>query len=513
MEQIVGQLLYVIVALLFLALGGLGAYFALQVVGSRRFREAEKKADSLIAEAREKKQQILLDATDEAMKARAAIQGDYKERRNELQRAEKRLTQKEEQLERKLEAVEHRESSLSARELELEALKADIKALKDKEIEQLERISGMASSEAKEMLLRAVEGEISQETARRLREWESRLKEEATEMAQQMLASVIQRCAAEVVSEVSTSIIPIPSDEMKGRLIGREGRNIRALEQATGVDLIIDDTPETVTLSSFDGVRREIARVALNKLMLDGRIHPARIEEVVAKAKAEVEATIRTEGEQATYKTGVHGLHPELIKLLGRLRFRTSYGQNVLMHSIEVAHLAGMIASELGVDVGLAKKAGLLHDIGKAVDHEVEGTHASIGADLVKQWDKSSKVAQAIAEHHGEMSATSVLGYIVSASDAISASRPGARRESVELYLKRLEAVESVARGFQGVEQAYAIQAGREVRILVKPDEVDDMGAMRLARDIVRKLEETLEYPGQIKVTVVRETRAIEYAK
>ena len=351
------------------------------------------------------------------------------------------------------------------------------------------------------------------ETSRRLREWEAGLKEEADKKAQDILSQAIQRSASEVVLETTVSVVPLPSDEMKGRLIGREGRNIRALEQATGVDLIVDDTPEAVTLSSFDPVRREIARVALTKLILDGRIHPARIEEVVVKAKQEVEVTINSAGEQAAYQVGVHGLRPELIKLLGRLKFRTSYGQNVLAHSTEVAHFAGMIAAEIEANVAIAKKAGLLHDIGKAVDREVEGSHAALGAERVKQWDKSSEVAQAIAEHHGEADTTSVMGFITSAADAISSARPGARRESLEGYLKRLEALEDIANSFKGVEKSFAIQAGREIRILVKPEEVDDLGAMRLARDIVKKIEEGMEYPGQIKVTVLRETRATDYAR
>ncbi len=351
------------------------------------------------------------------------------------------------------------------------------------------------------------------EATRRLHEWEKKLAEEADHKAQDILSQVIQRNASDVVSETTVSVVPLPSDEMKGRLIGREGRNIRALEQATGVDLIIDDTPEAVTLSSFDPVRREIARRALEKLILDGRIHPARIEEVVAKAKEDVEATIVSAGEQTAYQVGVHGLRPELIKLLGRLKYRTSYGQNVLTHSVETANLAGMIASELGANVAIAKKAGLLHDIGKAVDHEVEGTHAAIGADIVKQWDKSKEVVRGVAEHHLETSDTSVWGFIVSAADAISSARPGARRESLENYIKRLRALEDIANGFKGVEKSYAIQAGREIRILVKPDEIDDLGSMRLARDIVKKIEENLDYPGQIKVSVLRETRAIDYAK
>jgi ribonuclease Y len=354
---------------------------------------------------------------------------------------------------------------------------------------------------------------MREEASQRLRQWEAKLKEEADEKAQDILSLAIQRLASDVVSEVTVATIPLPSDEMKGRLIGREGRNIRALEQATGVDLIIDDTPEAVTLSSFDPARREVARLALTKLILDGRIHPARIEEVVGKTKEEVDVAINKAGEEAAYQAGVHGLHPELVKLLGRLKYRTSYGQNVLAHSSEVSYLAGMIAGELGANVATAKKAGLLHDIGKAVDHEVEGTHAAIGADLAKQWDKSPEVVQGIAEHHGETATTGVWGFIISAADAISSARPGARRESLEHYLKRLKALEDIAAGFKGVEKSYAIQAGREIRILVKPEEIDDLGAMRLARDIAKKIEESLGYPGQIKVTVLRETRAIDYAK
>jgi ribonuclease Y len=358
-----------------------------------------------------------------------------------------------------------------------------------------------------------MEVEMRGEASRRLRDWEAGLKEEADKKAQEILSQAIQRSASEVVSETAVSVVALPSDEMKGRLIGREGRNIRALEQATGVDLIIDDTPETVTLSSFDPVRRRVAYQALNKLILDGRIHPARIEEVVAKTKEEVDTAIYSAGEQAAYEMGVHGLNPELIKLLGRLKYRTSYGQNVLAHSLETGRLAGMIAAELEANVALAKKAGLLHDIGKAVDWEVEGSHAAIGADLIKQWDKSTEAVQGAAEHHGEASTTSIWGYIISAADAISAARPGARRESLENYLKRLNALEEIANAFEGVEKSYAIQAGREIRILVSPETIDDLGAMRLARDIVKRIEESMEYPGQIKVTVLRETRAVDYAK
>jgi ribonuclease Y len=412
-----------------------------------------------------------------------------------------------------MESVERRERGLGDQEKQAEAAKAQLEEIRSKQLHQLELVSGMSSDEAKQELLRAVEEEIREEASLRVREWEDRIKDEIDDKARDILATTIQRCATDVVSETTVSVVPLPSDEMKGRLIGREGRNIRALEHATGVDLIIDDSPETVTISSFDPLRREIARVALTNLILDGRIHPARIEEVVDRAKSEVETTIRNEGEQAARKVGVQGLHSELIRLLGKLKFRTSYGQNVLTHSLEVAHLSGMLAAEIGADIGLAKRAGLLHDIGKAVDHEVEGPHASIGADLVQQWEKRAEVTQAVAEHHGEASTTSTLGFIVATADAISGSRLGARRESLEQYLKRIEELESVAKGFSGVEKAFAIQAGREVRILVKPEQIDDLGAMRLARDIVEKIEDTLQYPGQIKVTVMRETRAVDYAK
>jgi len=480
---------------------------------TQEMRAAEKKAARLTAEAELKAKEVVREARQEADRLKSAAEAEYRERRAELQRHESRVAQKEATLEHKIEGVDHRERNLATKEKQIESVRLQLEEARSKQLKQLELISGMSSAEARQALLEAMETELREEVSRRLREWEAGLKEEADKKAQEILSEAIQRSASEIVSEATVTSVPLPSDEMKGRLIGREGRNIRALEQATGVDLIIDDTPEAVTLSSFDPVRREVARIALNRLILDGRIHPARIEEVVAKAKEEVEATIHNAGEQAAYQVGVHGLQPELIKLLGRLKFRTSYGQNVLAHSIEVAYLAGMIASELGANVAMAKKAGLLHDIGKAVDREVEGSHAAIGADLVKQWDKSPEVVQGVAEHHGETDTTSVWGFIVSAADAISSARPGARREMLESYLKRLKALEDIASGFKGVEKCYAIQAGREVRILVKPEEIDDLGAMRLARDIVKKIEESLEYPGQIKVTVLRETRAIDYAK
>ncbi|MDD5590786.1 MAG: ribonuclease Y [Dehalococcoidales bacterium] len=480
---------------------------------SREMRLAERKAAKIQTDAEHKARDMVGEAKTEAAKLKSAAEAECRERRSELQRNENRLVQKEGTLERKLEDLERRARDMTNKEEKMESIREQLEEARGKQLKQLEIISGMSTDEAKKSLLDSVEVEIRDDTSRRLREWENELRAEENKKAQEILSLAIQRCASDVVAEATVSIVAIPSDDMKGRLIGREGRNIRALEQATGVDLIIDDTPEAVTLSSFDPVRREVARLALTKLILDGRIHPARIEEVVAKSKEEVEAAIYSAGEQAACEVGVTGLRPELLRLLGRLKFRTSYGQNVLVHSIEVAHISGMIASELGANVAIAKKTGLLHDIGKAVDHEVEGTHAAIGADLVKQWDKSSEVVRGIAEHHGETGTTSVWGFIASAADAISSARPGARRESLEGYLQRLKALEDIATGFKGVEKSFAIQAGREIRIMVKPEEIDDLGAMRLARDIVKKIEEGLQYPGQIKVIVLRETRAVDYAK
>ena len=495
-----------------LIFGGMAAFLSRRMVFNRQLRIAERKAARMLAEARNESKDILQEAQQEGKRIKAQADSDYRERRSELQRQENRLNQKSETLDRKTESVEQRERNMVNKEKEIESTRNQLVELKDKQLKQLELISGMSSTEARQSLLDAMEIELQQEATRRIHQWEAKLKEEADEKAQEILSSAIQRSASDVVAETTVSVVPLPNDEMKGRLIGREGRNIRALEQATGVDLIIDDTPEAVTLSSFDPVRREIARVTLNRLILDGRIHPARIEEMAAKAKEEVDTDIQNAGEQAALQLGVQ-LHPELIKLLGRLKYRTSYGQNALEHSTEVAYLSGMIASEIGANVNIAKKAGLLHDIGKAVDREVEGTHAAIGADLVKQWEKSAEVLQGVAEHHLETSDVSIWGYITSAADAISSARPGARRESLESYLKRLRALEDIADSFKGVEKSFAIQAGREVRILVKPETIDDLGAMRLARDIVKKVEESLDYPGQIKVTVIRETRAVDYAK
>ena len=506
-------LVYVSSFIVGIVLGGAVVFFFRRMVINRQLRIAQRRAARTVAEARLEAKDVLREAKEESEKAKTTAAAEYRDRHAELQRQENRLSSKTDSLERRLEGVEQRERNLANKEKGIESIRANLTEVRDRQLKQLELISGMSSNEAKEALLERIEDEMQEETSRRLRQWEDKLKEEADNKAQEILSLAIQRSASEVVSETSVVSVPLPGDEMKGRLIGREGRNIRALEQATGVDLIIDDTPEAVTLSSFDPVRREVARLALTKLIVDGRIHPARIEEVVAKTKEEVDATIYSTGEQAAYQVGVHGLRPELISLLGRLKYRTSYGQNVLAHSTEVAYLAGMIAAELGANVATAKKAGLLHDIGKAVDREVEGTHTAIGADLVRQWDKSPEVVQGVAEHHLETSTTSVWGYIISAADAISSARPGARRESIENYLKRLKALEDIANDFKGVEKSYAIQAGREIRILVKPEEIDDLGAMRLARDIVKKIEEGLEYPGQIKVIVLRETRAVDYAK
>ncbi len=506
------QYLLIIVALA-LVLGILVGYFVRQLVANREIQRTRKEAQNLLDEATTKYNELLRAAREEAIKVGNAAEAENKERRLEIQRIEKRANQKAEALERKLEGVERRERDLENKKKEAERLTAELQAIREQQLAKLESLSGTSSTEAKALLFQMLKQEIEEEAARQVRVWEAKIKEEADGRVRDILATAIQRCATDVVSETTVSAVPLPNDEMKGRLIGREGRNIRALEQATGVDLIIDDTPEAVTISSFDPVRREVARLALGRLILDGRIHPTRIKEVVDKTRTEVEATVRTEGERAAYEAGVPGLHPELVKLLGQLKFRSSYGQNVLLHSLEVSHLAGMLASEIGVNVSLARKAGLLHDIGKAVDHHTQGPHALIGADLIKQWDRNPTVVQAIAEHHGEADTSTVMGFIVAAADAISGSRPGARRESVEQYLKRVKDLEDVAADFPGVEKTFAIQAGREVRVMVKPDKIDDLAAVRLARDISKKIEETLTYPGQIKVVVIRETTAIDYAK
>src|SRR3972149_1008948 len=493
-----------------LVVGILIGYFVRQIVANREIQRTRKEAQNLLDEATTKYNELLRAAREEAIKVDNAAELESKERRLEIQRIEKRVHQKEEALGRKLEGVERRERDLDSRKKDVERITAELQTIREKQLAKLESISGTSSEEAKTLLFQMLKQEVEEQVSRQVRGWETQIKGEADERVRSILATAIQRCATDVVSETTISSIPLPSDEMKGRLIGREGPNIRALEQATGVDLIIDDTPETVTISSFAPVRREVARLALSRLILDGRIHPARIKEIVDKTKAEVEAIVRSEGERAVYEAGVTGLHPELIKLLGQLKFRTSYGQNVLLHSLEVSHLAGMLASEIGANINVARKAGLLHDIGKAVDHQTEGPHALIGADLVKQWDRNPDVVRAIAEHHGEAETSTVMGFIVAAADAISSSRPGARRESLEQYLKRVKDLEDIATGFPGVEKSFAIQAGREVRVMVKPDKVDDLTAVRLARGIAKKIEERLTYPGQIKVVVIRETTATD---
>ena len=496
-----------------LVAGGLLSYLGQQFLALRKRQETEKKAEEVLVRTRDREKEILLEAKEEALKLRAQAEADYRERRTEVQKLERRVAQKDEALERRGEGLERREHQLQNRERETQNLRNQVDELKKRQTQELERLAGLSTEEAKGLLLQALETEVREEASRKARQWEAEVRADAEARVREILSAALQRCASDVVTETTVSVVPIPSDEMKGRLIGREGRNIRALEQATGVDLIIDDTPEAVTLSSFDPVRREVARQALQKLILDGRIHPARIEEVVAKARDEVEKAMMAAGEEAVVKAGVRGVHPELVKLLGRLKYRTSYGQNVLAHSLEVAHLAGLIAADMGASVEVARKAGLLHDLGKAVDHEVEGTHALIGARLVEEWDRSPQVVQAVAQHHGETEATTVEGFVVAAADALSGARPGARGEAVERYLQRLRDLENIARGFPGVGEAFALQAGREIRILVKPEAVDDLAAVRLARDIVKKIEEGLEYPGQIKVTVIRETRAVDYAK
>ncbi len=455
----------------------------------------------------------MIQAKEEIHKNRVELDKEIKERRNEILRLERRLVQKEETIDKKVEALEQREEGLNKKNKEVQALKEELADLHKKQLEELERISGLSTDEAKEYLLKNLEDEVKMEAAVMIKDIEARAKEEADKKAKEIVAGAIQKCAADHVSETTVSVVPLPNDEMKGRIIGREGRNIRTLETLTGIDLIIDDTPEAVILSGFDPIRREVARIALEKLILDGRIHPARIEDMVEKARKEVEASIRQEGERATFETGIHGLHPELVRLLGRLKFRTSYGQNVLTHSIEVSRLAGLMAAELGLDVVMAKRAGLLHDIGKAVDHEMEGSHVTIGGDLAKKYKENSEIVNAIMSHHGDVEATSVIAILVQAADSVSAARPGARRETLETYIKRLEKLEEIANSFAGVEKSFAIQAGREVRIMVKPEDVSDAQMVLIARDIVKKIEEELEYPGQIKVNVIREIRTIEFAK
>jgi len=455
----------------------------------------------------------LLEAKEEIHKLRTELDKEIKDRRNEVQRIERRLMQREELFDKKVEAVEQREEMINKKQKEIQKLHDEVKELYNKQVKELEHISNLSSEEARQLLLNDIEKQIRHEAAIMIKDIETKAKEEADRKAKEIIAYAIQKNAADHVAETTVSVVSLPNDEMKGRIIGREGRNIRTLETLTGVDLIIDDTPEAVILSGFDPIRREIARIALEKLIIDGRIHPARIEEMVEKSRKEVENYIREQGEQATFDTGIHGLHPELIKLIGRLKFRTSYGQNVLHHSIEVSHLAAAMAAELGADVNIAKRAGLLHDIGKALDHEVEGPHVQIGADLAKKYKESPEVIHAILAHHGDVEPNTIEATLVQAADAISAARPGARRETLESYIKRLEKLEEIANSFDGVEKSFAIQAGREIRIMVKPEDVSDTDIIYIARDIVKKIENELEYPGQIKINVIRETRAIEYAK
>lgn len=474
---------------------------------------AEQEANRLLAEAEAKQKELLLRAKEEALELRNKVEAELRERRAEAQRLEQRLAQREEHLDRKAEQLETRELQLKSREAEVERLHSEAETLRQRQLAEVERVSGFTRDEARSQLLAAIEQEVREEAARRAREIEREVEATAAMRAKKVLATAIQRYAAEVTAETTVSVVPIPNEEMKGRIIGREGRNIRALESATGVDIIIDDTPDAITVSAFDPVRREIARVALTSLIADGRIHPARIEEAVARARRDVDAAMLEAAEAASVEAGVLNLHPEILKLMGRLRYRTSYGQNVLRHSIETAHIAAMIAREIGADVEVARAGGFLHDLGKAVDHEVEGTHARIGADIARRYRVKEAIVHCIEAHHEEVEPSTVEAIIVMMADAISGGRPGARRESLEAYIKRLETLEQIAREHKGVEEAYAIQAGREVRIIVKPDKVDDLEAMRIARDVSQKIEQTMEYPGQIKVTVVRETRATEYAR
>jgi len=484
---------------------------------SNRYRQnlvaSSAERERLLAEAETLKKETVLEAKEEAHRIRTALEQEVREARAELQRSVGRVQQKEESLERRLDDLERKERALGAKEQEIDKLKENLDLALATQLKELERISGLTRAEARTTILDSVEKELSQEIAQKIRKGEEFVKEESDRRGRDILVTAMQRVAAEQTAETSVSVVPIPSDEMKGRIIGREGRNIRALEHATGVDLIIDDTPEAVILSGFDPVRREVARVALNHLLTDGRIHPARIEEMVTKARSDVQARIREEGEQAMFETGVAGLHPELVKLLGILAFRTSYGQNVLTHSKEVSFLCGMVAAEIGADVALCKEAGLLHDIGKAIDHEVEGSHAIIGGELLLRLGKPERLVHAVKAHHYDVEPSTLEAILTVACDAVSASRPGARRETLTTYIKRLEKLESIANSFDGVEKSFAIQAGREIRIIVKPEEIDDARAQIIARDIAKRIEDELSYPGQIKVTVIRETRVVEFAK
>ena len=475
--------------------------------------EALRIINDAIKSAESKKREATLEAKEEILRSRKEYEKEEKERRADLQKQERRLQQKEENIDRKTDAIEKKEEALAQKHAALDKENEEIKIIKRSQTEMLERISGFTADEAKKYLIEQVESEVTHEPALKIKEIEARAKDEADQYAREIVASAIQRCAADHVAEITVSVVPLPNDEMKGRIIGREGRNIRTIETLTGVDLIIDDTPEAITVSCFEPVRREVARLALEKLIADGRIHPTHIEEMVAKARREVDAVIKSEGERAVLETGVRGLHPELVKLLGRLHYRTSYGQNVLQHSIEVAHLAGMMAAELGADVATAKRAGLLHDIGKAVDHELEGTHVALGVEFLRKYHEREDVIHAVQAHHNDVEPQTVVACLVQAADAISAARPGARRENIENYIKRLEKLEEITSSYPGVETSYAIQAGREVRVMVKPEQVSEDDMVILARELAKRIESELEYPGQIKVHVLRETKVIEYAK
>jgi ribonuclease Y len=482
-----------------------------------KISSAEEKARSIIDDAvktaEAKKRESLLEVKEESIKTKNELDREIKDRRSEVQRAERRVEQKESNLDKKLESIEKREASFAAKEEEIKKQKAEVAKLNEQRVQELERISGLTSEQAKEFLLKTVEDDVKLDTAKMIKEMDTRAKEEAGKKAKDYIVTAIQKCAADHVSETTISVVPLPNDEMKGRIIGREGRNIRTLETLTGVDLIIDDTPEAVILSGFDPIRREVARIALEKLIVDGRIHPARIEEMVEKAQKEVDTMIREEGEAATLEVGIHGIHPELVRLLGRMKFRTSYGQNALKHSIEVAQIAGLLAGEVGVDVRTAKRAGLLHDIGKSVDHDMEGSHIQIGVDLCRKYKESPLIINAVEAHHGDVEPQSLIACLVQAADTISAARPGARRETLETYSNRLQQLEDITNGFKGVDKSFAVQAGREVRVMVVPEQISDADMVILARDISKQIESELEYPGQIKVNVIRESRVTDYAK
>ena len=507
----------IIAAVVGLAIGIGAGYFVRKNISEAKIGEADSLAKNIIDQANKDaetmKKEKLLEAKEEIHKFRSDAEKENRERRSELQKYERRVIQKEESLDRKQQSIESKESNLNQKLRAVDEKQKEVEAIKVKQLEKLEDISGITSEKAKDIILSNAEKEVRHEMSIMIKEIETQAKEDAEKKSREIIGYAIQKCAADHVAETTVTVVNLPNDEMKGRIIGREGRNIRTLETLTGIDLIIDDTPEAVILSGFDPIRREIARIALEKLISDGRIHPARIEEMVEKAKKEVENIIKEYGEQAIFETGVHSLHPELVKLLGRLNYRTSYGQNVLKHSIEVAHIAGIMAAEIGADIKLAKRAGLLHDIGKAVDHEMEGTHVEIGMDLLRRYKESKDVIHAMSTHHGDYEPQTVEAVLVTAADAISAARPGARRETLEAYIKRLEKLEEIANSYEGVDKSFAIQAGREIRIMVKPEKINDEEIHLLARDITKKIEEELEYPGQIKVSIIRETRAIEYAK